>query len=57
MPYEVSGTDIFVEGDDLHFVNNAAMQQAWDDIRRTVISGLDTAHQTSSRRDWQGSYP
>src|SRR5690606_27786493 len=24
MTYEVSGTGVFVEGDDLHFVNNAA---------------------------------
>jgi len=35
--YEVSTTGVFVEGDDLHFVNNAAMQQMWDDIRRTII--------------------
>ena len=34
MSYQLSGTDTFVEGDDLHFINNAAMQQAWDDIRR-----------------------
>jgi methyl coenzyme M reductase alpha subunit len=39
MTYEVSGTGTFVEGDDLHFVNNAAMQQMWDDIRRTIIVG------------------
>jgi len=25
MTYEVSGTGVFVEGDDLHFVNNSAM--------------------------------
>jgi len=49
-PYTVSGTDITVEGDDLHFVNNAAMQQFWDDIRRTVIVGLDVAHQTLEKR-------
>ncbi|HJJ29176.1 MAG TPA: methyl-coenzyme M reductase subunit alpha, partial [Methanocorpusculum sp.] len=41
MTYEVSGTGVFVEGDDLHFVNNAAMQQMWDDIRRTVIVSMD----------------
>src|SRR5665648_158359 len=46
MTYEVSGTGTFVEGDDLHFVNNAAMQQMWDDIRRTIIVGMDLAHQT-----------
>src|SRR5512137_412701 len=50
MTYEVSGAGVFVEGDDLHFVNNAAMQQFWDDIRRTVIVGMDLAHQTLQKR-------
>ncbi|HJK77702.1 MAG TPA: coenzyme-B sulfoethylthiotransferase subunit alpha [Methanocorpusculum sp.] len=50
MTYEVSGTGTFVEGDDLHFVNNAAMQQFWDDIRRTVIVSMDMAHQTLTKR-------
>ncbi|OWT33390.1 coenzyme-B sulfoethylthiotransferase subunit alpha [Methanobrevibacter sp. 87.7] len=50
MPYQLSGTDTFVEGDDLHFVNNAAIQQMWDDIRRTVIVGLNTAHNVLERR-------
>ncbi len=50
MTYEVSGTGTFVEGDDLHFVNNAAMQQMWDDIRRTIIVGMDLAHQTLQKR-------
>ncbi|ADP77583.1 methyl-coenzyme M reductase, alpha subunit [Methanothermus fervidus DSM 2088] len=50
MPYQVSTTDTFVEGDDLHFVNNAAMQQFWDDIRRTVIVGLNHAHRILERR-------
>ncbi|HJJ26639.1 MAG TPA: coenzyme-B sulfoethylthiotransferase subunit alpha [Methanocorpusculum sp.] len=50
MTYEVSGTGTFVEGDDLHFVNNAAMQQMWDDIRRTVIVSMDMAHQTLQKR-------
>ena len=50
MPYQVSTTDTFVEGDDLHFVNNAAMQQMWDDIRRTVIVGLNTAHNVIEKR-------
>ncbi|HIH40109.1 MAG TPA: methyl-coenzyme M reductase subunit alpha, partial [Halobacteria archaeon] len=27
MPYKISTTDAYCEGDDLHFVNNAAMQQ------------------------------
>ncbi len=44
MPYQVSGTDVFVEGDDLHFVNNAAIQQTWYDIRRTIIMDLDPIH-------------
>jgi methyl-coenzyme M reductase alpha subunit len=48
--YEVSTTGVFVEGDDLHFVNNSAMQQIWDDIRRTIIVGLDLAHQTLQKR-------
>jgi len=50
MTYEVSTTGVFVEGDDLHFVNNAAMQQMWDDIRRTVVVGMDLAHQTLQKR-------
>ncbi|MDD1634706.1 MAG: methyl-coenzyme M reductase subunit alpha, partial [Methanomicrobiales archaeon] len=50
MTYEVSTTGVFVEGDDLHFVNNAAMQQMWDDIRRTVIVSMDMAHQTLQKR-------
>ncbi|QYZ78616.1 coenzyme-B sulfoethylthiotransferase subunit alpha [Methanofollis formosanus] len=50
MTYEVSGTGTFVEGDDLHFVNNSAMQQFWDDIRRTVIVGMDMAHATLQKR-------
>ena len=50
MTYEVSGTGTFVEGDDLHFVNNPAMQQMWDDIRRTIIVNMDLAHQTLQKR-------
>ncbi|MCG2828168.1 coenzyme-B sulfoethylthiotransferase subunit alpha [Methanothermobacter sp. K4] len=50
MPYQVSTTDTYVEGDDLHFVNNAAMQQMWDDIRRTVIVGLNHAHAVIEKR-------
>ncbi|MDR2855260.1 MAG: coenzyme-B sulfoethylthiotransferase subunit alpha [Methanomicrobiales archaeon] len=50
MTYEISGTGTFVEGDDLHFVNNPAMQQMWDDIRRTVIVGMDLAHNTLQKR-------
>ncbi|RBQ22383.1 Methyl-coenzyme M reductase I subunit alpha [Candidatus Methanobinarius endosymbioticus] len=50
MPYQVSTTDTYVEGDDFHFVNNAAIQQMWDDIRRTVIVGLNTAHNVLEKR-------
>jgi len=50
MSYEISTTGVFCEGDDCHFVNNAAMQQMWDDIRRTIIVGLDLAHQTLQKR-------
>ncbi|MDK2929351.1 MAG: methyl-coenzyme reductase alpha subunit, partial [Methanococcus sp.] len=30
MPYKLSNTDDYCEGDDLHFLNNAAIQQLWD---------------------------
>ena len=50
MPYQMSHTDIYVEADDLHCVNNAAIQQAWDDIRRTVLVGLDSPHSTIEKR-------
>ena len=50
MPYQLSHTDMFVEPDDLHCVNNSAIQQAWDDIRRTILVGLDSPHQTIERR-------
>ncbi|MEI8004466.1 MAG: methyl-coenzyme M reductase subunit alpha, partial [Methanothrix sp.] len=43
VPYKLSGTEYVVEGDDLHFVNNPAMQQMWDDVRRTIVVGLDMA--------------
>jgi methyl-coenzyme M reductase alpha subunit len=50
VPYKLSGTEYVVEGDDLHFVNNPAMQQMWDDIRRTIIVGLDMAHEVLEKR-------
>jgi methyl-coenzyme M reductase alpha subunit len=50
MPYQLSHTDIYVEADDLHCVNNCAIQQAWDDIRRTVLVGLDSPHNTIEKR-------
>lgn len=44
-PYIISGTDIIVDYDDLHHVNNAAIQQMLDDVKRTVILNLDIPHQ------------
>jgi len=43
-PYIISGTDVIVDYDDLHHVNNAAIQQLLDDIKRTVILNLDIPH-------------
>ncbi len=43
-PYLISGTDTLVDFDDLHHVNNAAIQQMVDDIKRTVILNLDIPH-------------
>ena len=50
MSYKVSGTDSYVEGDDLHFCNNSAIQQLSDDIKRTIIVGMDTAHSVLEKR-------
>ncbi|RZN33281.1 MAG: methyl-coenzyme M reductase subunit alpha, partial [Methanophagales archaeon ANME-1-THS] len=44
MPYMLNHTDIMCYHDDLHWVNNAAMQQCHDDMRRCIILGLDDAH-------------
>ena len=49
-PYSLSDSRIVCDGDDLHYVTNAAMQQMWDDIRRTCIVGLDLAHETLEKR-------
>jgi len=50
MPYLISGTDVYGMPEDIHFINNAAMHQVWDDIRRTVIVGLDAAHTILTKR-------
>ncbi len=50
MAYKVSGTDTYVEGDDLHFCNNSAIQQLSDDIKRTIIVGMDTGHAVLEKR-------
>ena len=44
MPYMMNHTDIMVDMDDLHWINNAAMQQCWDDMKRGIVLGLDDAH-------------
>ena len=49
-PLIISGTNIKCSDDDLHYVNNAAVQQMWDDIRRTCIVGLDLAHEIMEKR-------
>lgn len=43
-PVKVSGTDVFCEYEDLHMMNNAAIQQMHDDIFRTAIACLDLPH-------------
>ncbi len=43
-PLYINGTDVICEGDDLHQINNAAMQQMLDDIKRTGINTLDMPH-------------
>ncbi|MHC1566758.1 MAG: coenzyme-B sulfoethylthiotransferase subunit alpha [Candidatus Syntropharchaeia archaeon] len=48
--YNITGTDVFCEHDDLHQINNAAVQQLSDDIRRTAIMSLDMAHMTLQHR-------
>ncbi|MFV9677153.1 MAG: methyl-coenzyme M reductase subunit alpha, partial [Methanosarcinales archaeon] len=37
MPYMMNHTDIMVNADDLHWINNAAMQQCWDDMKRGIV--------------------
>ena len=49
-PMSVQGTDVVGSFDDFNFFNNAAMQQAFDDIRRSVIVNLDVAHRTIQLR-------
>ncbi len=50
VPYKLSTTPDIVEGDDLHYVNNPAMQQLCDDIKRTIVVGMDLAHETLEKR-------
>ncbi len=43
-PYKISYTDELVIPNSLHCLNNAAMQQLHDDVRRTIILNLDVPH-------------
>ncbi len=45
-PYTISRTEVKVEPEALHFLNNFAMQQLYDDIKRTLILNLDIPHRT-----------
>ncbi len=48
--HKISGTEYIVDMDDLHFINNPAMQQMWDDIRRTIVVGLDMPHEVLEKK-------
>ncbi|NVM28542.1 MAG: coenzyme-B sulfoethylthiotransferase subunit alpha [Candidatus Helarchaeota archaeon] len=45
-PFTISTTDVKVEPEALHYLNNFAMQQLYDDIKRTLILNLDIPHRT-----------
>ncbi|OFV67100.1 MAG: methyl coenzyme M reductase subunit alpha [Candidatus Syntrophoarchaeum caldarius] len=49
-PYHIAGTDTFCEMDDIHQINNAAIQQMGDDIKRTAINGLDLPHRVLQQK-------
>jgi len=49
-PLKLSGVDAYGEIDDFHAINNAAIQQSIDDIKRTSIIGLDMAHRVLEQR-------
>jgi len=49
-PQLISGTDVIVDFDDLNLYNNPAMQQMVDDVKRTVIIGLDIPHRVLQLR-------
>ncbi len=44
-PFVIAGTGVVAEQDDTHHINNPAIQQMTDDIKKTTIINLDTAHQ------------
>ncbi|MDY6864564.1 MAG: methyl-coenzyme M reductase subunit alpha [Halobacteriota archaeon] len=49
-PLKLVGVDAYGEIDDFHDINNAAIQQACDDIKRTSIVSLDMAHRVLEQR-------
>ena len=49
-PLKLAGVDAFGEIDDFHTINNAAIQQSLDDIKRTSIISLDMAHRVLEQR-------
>ncbi len=49
-PLYISSTDTLCERDDLQLINNSAIQQMGDDIKRSVIMGLDLAHRILRER-------
>jgi methyl-coenzyme M reductase alpha subunit len=49
-PARISGTDVLCEQEDLHALNNAALQQLYDDIFRTAITCLDLPHRVLTNR-------
>lgn len=49
-PIKLAGVDTYAEIDDFHYINNAAIQQAVDDIKRTSIIGLDMVHRVLEQR-------
>ena len=49
-PLKLVGVDAYGEIDDFHDINNAAIQQAVDDIKRTSIISLDMAHRVLEQR-------
>jgi len=45
-PITISRSDVKVEPEALHYLNNYAIQQLYDDIKRTLILNLDIPHRT-----------
>jgi len=50
IPYKISGTNVVTDGESFHQINNPAIQQMVDDIKRTGIMALDMAHKTLTTR-------